>query len=190
MSPSAAASVSVVLVHGGFVDGSGWQGVYNILQQNGYRVGIVQNPTISLDDDVAVTRRVVAAQPGPVVLVGHSYGGVVIQSSSEITPRSRSSYTRSSLDRRNICCCCSPNIDVRTNFSLSASLSRAPWPACRRVHAECRFASESLQTVEPVPPRGRTYSRTDRFFTADRPPSGIAAFYGRVIRYESRRCRP
>ena len=78
MSASTAASVSVVLVHGGFVDGSGWQGVYNILQQHGYRVSIVQNPTISLDDDVAVTRRVVAAQPGPVVLVGHSYGGVVI----------------------------------------------------------------------------------------------------------------
>jgi pimeloyl-ACP methyl ester carboxylesterase len=78
MSASTAASVSVVLVHGGFVDGSGWQGVYKILQQRGYRVGIVQNPTISLDDDVAVTRRVVAAQPGPVVLVGHSYGGVVI----------------------------------------------------------------------------------------------------------------
>lgn len=78
MSASTAASVSVVLVHGGFVDGSGWQGVYNILHQHGYRVGIVQNPTISLDDDVAVTRRVIAAQPGPVVLVGHSYGGVVI----------------------------------------------------------------------------------------------------------------
>jgi pimeloyl-ACP methyl ester carboxylesterase len=78
MSASTAASVSVVLVHGGFVDGSGWQGVYNILQQHGYRVGIVQNPTISLDDDVAVTRRMIAAQPGPVVLVGHSYGGVVI----------------------------------------------------------------------------------------------------------------
>jgi pimeloyl-ACP methyl ester carboxylesterase len=78
MSASTAAPVSVVLVHGGFVDGSGWKGVYSILQQLGYHVGIVQNPTISLDDDVAVTRRVVASQPGPVVLVGHSYGGVVI----------------------------------------------------------------------------------------------------------------
>jgi pimeloyl-ACP methyl ester carboxylesterase len=78
MSASTGGSASIVLVHGGFVDGSGWQGVYKILQQQGYRVGIVQNPTISLDDDVAVTRRVVAAQPGPVVLVGHSYGGVVI----------------------------------------------------------------------------------------------------------------
>ena len=78
MSASTAASVSVVLVHGGFVDGSGWQGVYNSLRQHGYRVGIVKNPTISLDDDVAFTKRVIAAQPGPVILVGHSYGGVVI----------------------------------------------------------------------------------------------------------------
>jgi len=77
-SASAAASVSVVLIHGGFVDGSGWQGVYNILKPHGYRVSIVQNPTLSLDDDVAVTRRVIAAAPGPVILVGHSYGGVVV----------------------------------------------------------------------------------------------------------------
>ena len=70
--------ISVVLVHGGFVDGSGWQGVYNILRKRGYSVSIVQNPTISLDDDVAVTKRAIAAQPGPVILVGHSYGGVVI----------------------------------------------------------------------------------------------------------------
>jgi pimeloyl-ACP methyl ester carboxylesterase len=69
---------NVVLVHGGFVDGSGWEPVYNTLKKNGYRVAIVQNPTISLADDVAVTRRVIAAQDGPVVLVGHSYGGAVI----------------------------------------------------------------------------------------------------------------
>ena len=69
---------AVVLVHGGFVDGSGWEGVYKILRKDGYRVGIVQNPTISLADDVAVTRRAVAAQDGPVILVGHSYGGAVI----------------------------------------------------------------------------------------------------------------
>ena len=75
---SAAASVSVVLIHGGFVDGSGWQGVYSILRPRGYRVSIVQNPTLSLDDDVAVTKRVIAAQPGAVILVGHSYGGVVV----------------------------------------------------------------------------------------------------------------
>src|SRR5437667_9652295 len=69
---------NVVLVHGGFVDGSGWQGVYETLKKDGYAVSIVQNPTISLADDVAVTRRILAAQNGPVILVGHSYGGVVI----------------------------------------------------------------------------------------------------------------
>ena len=69
---------NVVLVHGGFVDGSGWQGVYDALTKKGYTVTIVQNPTTSLADDVAVTKRAIAAQDGPVVLVGHSYGGVVI----------------------------------------------------------------------------------------------------------------
>jgi len=69
---------SVVLVHGGFVDGSGWQKVYKILKHDGYNVSIVQIPTISLSDDVAVTKRVLAAQDGPVILVGHSYGGAVI----------------------------------------------------------------------------------------------------------------
>jgi pimeloyl-ACP methyl ester carboxylesterase len=70
--------VSIVLVHGGFVDGSGWEGVYQALKKDGYSVSIVQNPTESLADDVAFTKRVVEAQGGPVVLVGHSYGGVVV----------------------------------------------------------------------------------------------------------------
>jgi pimeloyl-ACP methyl ester carboxylesterase len=73
-----ATAASIVLVHGGFVDGSGWHGVYNILKKDGYSVSIVQNPTISLGDDVSVTKRVIAAQAGPVILVGHSYGGAVI----------------------------------------------------------------------------------------------------------------
>jgi pimeloyl-ACP methyl ester carboxylesterase len=68
----------VVLVHGGFVDGSGWEEVYKILKKDGYNVSIVQNPTISLADDVAVTKRVLATHSGPVILVGHSYGGAVI----------------------------------------------------------------------------------------------------------------
>jgi len=72
------ATAAVVLVHGGFVDGSGWEGVYKILRNNGYDVRIVQNPTLSLFDDVAATRRIVARQQAPVILVGHSYGGVVI----------------------------------------------------------------------------------------------------------------
>ena len=70
--------VSIVLVHGGFVDGSGWQGVHDILSEDGYEVIVVQNPTISLADDVAFTKRAIAAAKHPVVLVGHSYGGVVI----------------------------------------------------------------------------------------------------------------
>jgi pimeloyl-ACP methyl ester carboxylesterase len=69
---------SIVLVHGGFVDGSGWEGVYNILRKDGYTVAIVQNPTLSLADDVAVTKRIIAVQTDPVILVGHSYGGAVI----------------------------------------------------------------------------------------------------------------
>src|SRR3989449_4954626 len=69
---------NVVLVHGGFVDGSGWEGVYRILKNDGYNVSIVQNPTISLEDDVAVTKRTLAAQDSPAILVGHSYGGAVI----------------------------------------------------------------------------------------------------------------
>lgn len=69
---------NVVLVHGGFVDGSGWQGVHDLLTRDGYRVAVVQNPTLSLDDDAAVTRRAIDALDGPVILVGHSYGGAVI----------------------------------------------------------------------------------------------------------------
>ena len=69
---------NIVLVHGGFVDGSGWQGVYRILSQSGYKVTIVQNPTTSLADDVAVTRRAIAQADGPVILVGHSWAGFVI----------------------------------------------------------------------------------------------------------------
>jgi pimeloyl-ACP methyl ester carboxylesterase len=69
---------NVVLVHGGFVDGSGWQRVYEALTADGYRVAIVQNPTLSLEGDAAFTRRVIDGLDGPVVLAGHSYGGAVI----------------------------------------------------------------------------------------------------------------
>ena len=69
---------SVVLVHGGFVDGSGWEGTYKALTRQGYKVSIVQNPTISLQGDVDATKRVIDAAEGDVILVGHSYGGVVI----------------------------------------------------------------------------------------------------------------
>ncbi len=69
---------NIVLVHGAFVDGSGWEGVYKILRRDGYSVSIVQNPTISLEDDVAVTKRTLAAQDGPTILVGHSYGAGLV----------------------------------------------------------------------------------------------------------------
>jgi pimeloyl-ACP methyl ester carboxylesterase len=69
---------NIVLVHGGFVDGAGWEGVYKILKKRGYNVSVVQNPTISLQDDVKATKRILAAQDGPAILVGHSYGGAVI----------------------------------------------------------------------------------------------------------------
>lgn len=73
-----ALAFAIILVHGGFVDGSGWEQVQNILQKDGYNVAVVQNPTTTLADDVAYTKRVIQAQKGPVLLVGHSYGGVVI----------------------------------------------------------------------------------------------------------------
>lgn len=69
---------NIVLVHGAFADGSGWRGVYDNLTGRGYRVSIVQNPLTSLEDDVAATRRMLARQDGPTVLVGHSWGGTVI----------------------------------------------------------------------------------------------------------------
>jgi pimeloyl-ACP methyl ester carboxylesterase len=76
VNPSTASNV--VLVHGGFVDGSGWQPVYDLLTQDGYRVSVVQNPTLSLEGDVEATRLILDRQDGPTVLVGHSYGGVVV----------------------------------------------------------------------------------------------------------------
>jgi len=78
MSTNSGRVPSIVLVHGGFVDGSGWEGVYRLLREDGYDVSIVQNPTLSLPGDVASTKRVLDQKNGPVILVGHSYGGVVI----------------------------------------------------------------------------------------------------------------
>ena len=69
---------NIVLVHGGFVDGSGWEGVYKILTKKGYSVTVVQDSTVSLAEDVTATKRAIAALNGPVLLVGHSYGGMVI----------------------------------------------------------------------------------------------------------------
>jgi pimeloyl-ACP methyl ester carboxylesterase len=76
--PSLTAAVTMVLVHGALIDGSSWRGVYDVLTRGGYRVSIVQQPLTGLDKDVAATRRVLDQQDGPVVLVGHSYGGSII----------------------------------------------------------------------------------------------------------------
>ena len=89
---------TIVLVHGGFVDGAGWEGVYNILKKDGFNVSIVQNPTTTLADDVAATRQIIAQAKGPVVLVGHSYGGVVITESGN-DPKVQSSSTSPRLPR-------------------------------------------------------------------------------------------
>jgi pimeloyl-ACP methyl ester carboxylesterase len=78
MMSATSAVANVVLVHGGFVDGSGWRAVYDLLKQDGYRVSVVQNPTLSLEGDAAATRLILDEQEGPTVLVGHSYGGAVI----------------------------------------------------------------------------------------------------------------
>ena len=75
---ASSAPATVVLVHGGFVDGSGWRPLYDLLTQDGYHVAVVQNPTLSLHGDAAATRLIIDAQDDPVVLVGHSWGGAVI----------------------------------------------------------------------------------------------------------------
>ena len=76
--PSPTTAVNIVLVHGALIDGSSWRGVYDVLTRDGYRVSIVQQPLTGLDEDVAATRRVLDQQDGPVILVGHSYGGSII----------------------------------------------------------------------------------------------------------------
>ena len=76
--PQGSTLPTIVLVHGGFADGSGWQGVYSLLTKDGYSVRIVQNPTLSLEGDVAAAKLIIGAQSEPVILVGHSYGGAVI----------------------------------------------------------------------------------------------------------------
>jgi pimeloyl-ACP methyl ester carboxylesterase len=112
---------NVVLVHGGFVDGSGWQGVYDLLKKDGYNVAVVQNPTTSLADDVAVTRRTLAAQNGPVILVGHSYGGVVITEAGN-DPRVAGLVYRGVRSRQR-------RVRVRVDQEPAAGCARASDPA-------------------------------------------------------------
>jgi pimeloyl-ACP methyl ester carboxylesterase len=76
--PQDGSQPTVVLVHGAWADGSGWRGVYDLLRQDGHEVRVVQNPTVSLQEDVAATKMIIGEQSDPVVLVGHSYGGAVV----------------------------------------------------------------------------------------------------------------
>jgi pimeloyl-ACP methyl ester carboxylesterase len=119
---------NVALVHGGFVDGSGWQGVYDVLKKDGYNVAIVQNPTTSLADDVAVTKRTLAAMNGPAILVGHSYGGVVDQKPATGSARpsdpaasGRLSVSRSDAVSSVICRGCEPR-HGRVHGGLASAL--------------------------------------------------------------------
>ena len=138
---------NIVLVHGGFVDGSGWESVYQILKEDGYNVSIVQNPTISLEDDVAVTRRILAAQDGPAILVGHSYGGAVITEAGN-DPKVRGS-------------CISPPL-LRTRASPWPRLSRIRRPArpyrryCRRRTVICSSTGEVPRLLRGRRGRGKS----------------------------------
>lgn len=97
---------NIVLVHGAFADGSGWDGVYKILTKKGYKVSIVGNPNTGLEDDVAATKRVIDRQDGPVILVGHSY---TERSSPKrvMTPRPQAWYISLHLHRTPTRLCCS-----------------------------------------------------------------------------------
>ena len=109
---------NVVLVHGGFVDGSGWQGVYESLSRDGFRVSIVQNPTLSLAGDAAATRQIIDGQDGPVVLVGHSYGGAVITETG----------THSNVGALVYVCAFAPDKDESVNTLLGGFPADGPQP--------------------------------------------------------------
>ena len=141
---------NVVLVHGGFVDGSGWRPVYDLLKQDGYQVAVVQNPTLSLQGDAAAARLIIDAQDNPVVLVGHSYGGAVITEAGTDPNVAALVYI----------CAFAPDKDESVNTLLAGFPPDAPQPPI-------------------LPPRdGFLFLDRDKFhasFAADLP-AGLAAF--------------
>jgi pimeloyl-ACP methyl ester carboxylesterase len=157
---------NIVLVHGGFVDGSGWEGVYAILKKKGYNVSIVQNPTTSLADDVAAANRTISAQDGPVVLVGHSYGGVVITEAGNNLKVAKLVYITA--------------FAPDSGESVS-SLIRKPGPGCARtadLAAAGRIAiSRSLQVCSVV--RCRRECRVGCIYGRFSSPLGSAGSRGR-----------
>ena len=148
MSPYAVKNV--VLVHGGFVDGSGWQGVYESLSHDGFKVSIVQNPTLALAGDADYTRRVIDAQDGPVVLVGHSYGGAVITEAGMHDQVAALVYiTAFAPDKGE---------SVNTLLSASRPTGRSR-RSCRPRTASCSWTGTSSTTPSPVTcPPGRPRS--------------------------------
>ena len=112
------AEATIVLVHGGFVDGSGWQGVYDLLKADGYRVRVVQNPTLSLAGDAAAAKLIIDAQDGPVVLVGHSYGGAVISEAG----------THPNVAALVYVCAFAPDKDESVNSLIGGSPADGPQP--------------------------------------------------------------
>ena len=139
--------LNVVLVHGGFVGGSGWEDVHNILTRDGHHVSIVQIPTLSLADDVMATRRVIDAQDGPVILVGHSYGGAVI--------------TKPAMTRRLPDSSISPRLLlIRVSPLLRSSRIRHPTHLSLR---SCRRKTDTCSsTVRSSPPPSRPTSTQTR----------------------------
>ena len=147
---ASSAAANVVLVHGGFVDGSGWRPLYDLLTQDGYHVAVVQNPTLSLPGDAAATRLILDAQDGPVVLVGHSYGGAVISEAGTHPDVAALVYI----------CAFAPGKDESVNTLLGGFPADGPQPPI-------------------LPPRdGFLFLDRDKFhasFAADLP-AGLAAF--------------
>jgi pimeloyl-ACP methyl ester carboxylesterase len=136
---------NIVLVHGGFVDGSGWQNVYTILKNMGFNVSIVQNPTTSLADDVVATNRVIDVQDGPVVLAGHSYGGVVITEAGNNPKVARLAYiTAFAPDNGRVGWYVDQGPDPRS--AGAAHHAAAGWFSPPRPHKVCRFICRGCKT--------------------------------------------
>lgn len=118
MAGGTASTKNIVLVHGGFVDGSGWRGVYDILKRDGHNVSIVQNPTMTVSEDVAATKQVIDEVDGPVTLVGHSYGGAVITEAGNDPKVSELVYI----------CAFAPDEGESVNDLIKAAPANAPQP--------------------------------------------------------------
>lgn len=160
------APATIVLVHGGFVDGSGWRPVYDLLTQDGYPVAVVQHPTLSLPGDADAARLIIDAQDGPVVLVGHSYGGAVISEAG--THPNVAALVTSPRSRR-----------TRTSRSTRSSAGSRPMGRSRR---SCRPGTASCSWTGTISRRlrRRPAGRPGRFHGRLAGPWGVDALTGQV----------